>query len=238
MVQGGQSLVKYLLFFFNFLFVVTGIILISVGGVFLSNVKGYAQYLGPQSSSTAIFIIVVGVIIFGIAFLGCCGAVKENYCMVMTFAVLLFIIFVMEFAAGIAAYVYKNKIHDLLDENMKQEVHDYNGTSKDREWDDMQKNLKCCGSSSPLDWHTSNNTLFQNGTFPDSCCMDVHPGFCLNDTTSPVYEKGCLFALEDYIVNNIAVIGGVGIGIAFVEVVGIIFACCLARAIKKEYEVV
>jgi len=36
----------------------------------------------------------------------------------------------------------------------------------------------------------------------------------------------------------VAVIGGVGIGLAFVQVVGIMFACCLARAIKKEYEVV
>ena len=33
-----------------------------------------------------------------------------------------------------------------------------------------------------------------------------------------IYEKGCLDVLEEKIVSNVATVGGVGIGIAFIQV--------------------
>jgi CD63 antigen len=38
---------------------------------------------------------------------------KENYCMTLTFAILLGIIFLMEIGAGIAAYHLKGQVHIL-----------------------------------------------------------------------------------------------------------------------------
>lgn len=100
----------------------------------------------------------------------------------------------------------------------------------------------------------------------------------MSETMVPkiIYTGGCLDKFEELIVANVAVVGGVGIGIAFVQVriiyfnynfrlfyasnktnsddpmsiriliivlftfqfIGIVFACILARTIKKEYETV
>ena len=54
--------------------------------------------------------VIVGCIIFFVAFFGCCGAIKENHCMTLTFAILLGIIFLMEVGAGIAAYKLKHQV--------------------------------------------------------------------------------------------------------------------------------
>ena len=58
----------------------------------------------------SVFIIIVGVIVFVIGFLGCCGAIKENYCMVTTFAILLGIIFILEIVAGALGFAYRKKV--------------------------------------------------------------------------------------------------------------------------------
>lgn len=92
-----------------------------------------------SASSTPLAILVLGIVIFFISFFGCCGAWKESYCMVTTvsaltphhhhpdppplnpphpdplpappqFAVLLSIIFLVEIAAAIAGYVFKDKV--------------------------------------------------------------------------------------------------------------------------------
>ena len=44
----------------------------------------YYDFFGKDYLGPGILIIVVGVLIFLIAFFGCCGAYKENYCLTMT----------------------------------------------------------------------------------------------------------------------------------------------------------
>jgi CD63 antigen len=46
-------------------------------------------------------LIVVEVIVFVAAFCGCCGAIKENHCVIMKFAGLVLVVFGMELAGGI-----------------------------------------------------------------------------------------------------------------------------------------
>ena len=53
-----------------------------------------------------------------------------------------------------------------------------------------------------------------------------------------IYTTGCLDTFEELIGNNVAAVGGVGCGVAFLQFIGIVFACLLARTIKKEYETV
>ena len=67
-VEGGAKCIKYLLFFFNFIFWICGLALIVVGVMAKVSInttaflKGYSGY--------PLVIIIVGVIIFFIAFFG------------------------------------------------------------------------------------------------------------------------------------------------------------------------
>ncbi|XP_077997762.1 CD63 antigen-like [Glandiceps talaboti] len=233
MVEGGMKLVKYLVFFFNFIFWLCGGLLIIVGGLAQSKYSEYTDIAGGIFTGLPIYIIIVGCVIFVVAFLGCCGAAKENYCMITTFAVLLILILLLEIAAVIAGYVLQDDIYDAVNESLLKAQQDYiDGNEVVQEtYDALQQEFKCCGANSSADWALLNNSI------PDSCCVNETAG-CAAGTNPEIFTDGCTKKLESTLIDNFEIIAGVAIGIAVVELLGIICACCLMRAIKSEYEVV
>jgi len=226
-IEGKMAVVKYLTFFFNFLFFLSGLALVIVGGVIRSKYGDYLSFADSKFASAAIFIIVVGVIVFIIGFLGCCGAVKENYCMVTTFAVLLGVVFVLEIIAGSVGFAYRSKVKETADKGLERAIENYDnekekGAKDFVDW--VQTEFTCCGTNGPSEWQT----------LPASCCdADVK-----NCTIATAHQEGCLLKFEEFVHDNLVVIGAVAIAIAFIQLLGIVFACCLMKAIKNQYEVV
>ncbi|XP_073230460.1 CD151 antigen-like [Porites lutea] len=239
MASGGMVLIKYLLFFFNFIFWLSGLALIVVGAVIKAKYGDFVEITTSSLTTGPVFLIIIGVIVAIVGFLGCCGAYKENYCMVTTFAILLVIIFILEIAAGALAYAFKDKLEGYVKEGLEKGVDKY-ATDKviQKAMDKAQKEFACCGVDNYTDYFKAGN-----GTvFPESCCKKGVTGCptTVSDAKknpSKLNSKGCLSELEKYLKDHIVVVGGVGIGIAFIQLIGIIFACCLMRSIKKEYEV-
>lgn len=231
MVSGGMTCVKYLLFFFNLLFVISGVAIIAIGAMVMSSYNKYETFMDEKFSLGPLILIVVGSIIFVIAFFGCCGAIRENHCMVVTFSVLLLTIFCIEMAAGICGYVYREDVKNAVEKQSEKSMLKYNDNPEiKKSWDLMQQDLKCCGTNSINDWKAHGMST------PASCCKVWVTGEETCD--KGYYDNGCAPALKEKIENLALVIGGVAIGIAFVQLVGVIFACCLARSIRKEYETV
>lgn len=236
MVEGKMSVIKYLMFFFNFLFWLSGLALIIVGAIIRDKYGDYFSYADNKFANAAVFIIVVGVIVFVIGFLGCCGAIKENYCMVTTFSVLLGIIFLLEIVAGALGFAYKKKVEDTATTALERAVGDYSnddqpGAQKLLDW--AQERFHCCGVNGS-NFNVPANTTgsdFCDDKLPKSC----HPD---DDCSKTAYSEDCKQGFIDFVKDNLVVIGGVSLGIAFIQLLGIIFACCLMRAIKGEYEVV
>lgn len=232
MVEGGMKCVKFLLFAFNLVFVIAAIALIAVGAYVQIKLVDYFDFFGSQYTGPGILLICVGAFIFIIAFFGCLGALKENYCLTMTFAVLLGIVFIVMIAGGIAAYVMRNEIEQEATKLMAEAEHNYptkEGVAKT--WDKLQREFTCCGVQNYTEW-----AAILNGSYPVSCCSDESK--CNHSNPHDMKNKGCESAFIDWMKSKVAIIGGVGIGLAFIMVVGVLFACCLARAIRKEYEVV
>uniref|UniRef100_T1II96 Uncharacterized protein n=1 Tax=Strigamia maritima TaxID=126957 RepID=T1II96_STRMM len=217
---------------------VTGIAIMGVGIWAKLAYSHYFQFAGNAFLSAPILLIIIGCIIIVIAFFGCCGAIRENHCMIVTFSVLLGIIFVLELAAGIAAYVLRNDLQDLIDKGMKDGMDHYgDDVSVTKTWDAIQHDLNCCGINGTSDWNKFAKDKFGVGETPDSCCVkDIK--HCGKNTTFIKHQEGCFKQIFNKSRSTAYVVGGVGVGIAFVQIIGIIFACCLASAIKREYEVV
>uniref|UniRef100_T1HCX5 Tetraspanin n=2 Tax=Rhodnius prolixus TaxID=13249 RepID=T1HCX5_RHOPR len=237
----GMSFIKYLLFIFNLIFAISGLAVLIIGGVVLANVGEFQRYVDSTVLGPPIVLIVVGAIIFLIASLGCCGAIKENYYMLIAFAVLLGVIFIIELAVGIAASVAKDDFTTALRSSLESSMTNYTATKADKEsWDGIQKSLKCCGISNPKGWEK----VVGNGQVPITCCREgTAPTPSSNPPTCPfstdqtlVFQEGCYDKIKLKIKDNIIVIMGVGIGIAFIELAGIVLAVCLAATIKKEQE--
>uniref|UniRef100_A0A7N5P9V5 Tetraspanin n=1 Tax=Ailuropoda melanoleuca TaxID=9646 RepID=A0A7N5P9V5_AILME len=86
-VSGGMKCVKFLVFIFNFLFWIAGIALIGLGIYVQVQMNKSVVISNASSSGVPIVLLIVGAVIFVVSFFGCCGAWKENYCMVTTLPV-------------------------------------------------------------------------------------------------------------------------------------------------------
>nr|CAD7421071.1 unnamed protein product [Timema poppensis] len=150
------------------------------------------------------------------------------------FAVLLLVIFIVELAVGIAAAVNKNEVNSVLKSALRNSLGNSTHSSDvDRKaWDEMQMKLKCCGVENWRDWENVSVPL------PASCCPDppAQPLKQICATPATVYSVGCYDTLKTKVKDGAIVIMGVGIGLAFIQFIGIVFAFCLASAIKRGEE--
>ncbi|XP_061299002.1 CD63 antigen [Pezoporus flaviventris] len=236
-VEGGMKCVKFLVFVFNFVFWVCGVALVAIG-IYAQVALDKALVVSTASAAgTPVAILVLGIIIFFISFFGCCGAWKESYCMVTTFAVLLSIIFLVEVAAAIAGYVFKDKVRSVLEDGLWDAMNKYGEDKALTEaLDELQRNFSCCGANNYTDW-SSIERFRVNNTVPQSCCRVNSTSCNMHPSPATVYENGCLQSIEAWMKKNILIVAPVALGIAFFEILGIIFACCLMKGIRSGYEV-
>ncbi|NXA43745.1 CD63 protein, partial [Eudromia elegans] len=214
-----------------------GVALIAIGVYAHVALDKALAVTSASASSTPVAIIIVGVIIFFISFFGCCGAWKESYCMVTTFAILLSLIFLVEVAAAIAGYVFKDKVRSVLEQGLQEAVQQYGQDAALREAvDELQEEFHCCGVANYTDW-AAVAPFKGNDTVPRSCCRVNGTACNVHPSPTTVYTEGCLQSLEAWMKKNLLVVAAVALGIAFFEVLGIIFACCLMRGIRSGYEV-
>ncbi|KAH1020225.1 hypothetical protein HUJ04_009929, partial [Dendroctonus ponderosae] len=208
------SLIKYLLFGFNLIFAVRG----KQNSICNSFINEYQHFMERRLLAPPVVLIVAGCIVFLVASLGCYGAIRESYHMLMAFAVCLLIIFIIELAVGIAAAVYQNEVHEELKNIMRKSLNAYESSDSDRiAWDNLQQKLKCCGVDNATDWTRKR---------PQSCCHGVREGaaepdalHCTNARPGDdiLYSSGCFEKIEMKTKDASKVLIGVGIGIAFIE---------------------
>lgn len=95
------------------LFQVGGLSLVIAGAVLQLKYTGLLDILGDERLATPILLLCAGALCSLLGFLGCCGAIRENYCLTVSFAVLLALVLMIETAAAIAAYA----LHEPLQVN-------------------------------------------------------------------------------------------------------------------------
>lgn len=250
----GESCLKYLLFVVNFIVWVCGIVVLGVG--IYSRVKaGDWSDLLEESAviDAANLLIASGAIVLVIGFVGCCGALKQARPLLVIYAILLILIFVLEIAGGIYAAVKKDDVIKSLQKGLQKSMtNSYGGTSEaDKGYtesiDWFQENVKCCGSTGPQSWNNTKWDIKQkeaaqkdNATValivPNSCCIKDNCnkvatyGELKADST---YMAGCVKESEKFLDTHTKELVGVGIGIAFIQILGIVFAILLCRAIGQ-----
>ncbi|XP_030646491.1 CD151 antigen [Chanos chanos] len=239
----GTICLKYLLFTFNLLFWLAGGAVMAVGIWTLVDKSEYISLLSSSTYSAAAYILVAaGAIVVMTGILGCCATIKEHRGLLIVFFVLLLFIFLLEITAGVLAYVYYQELNNELREDLRKTmVQNYQQPGKEhitRAVDRLQQDLMCCGSNSSADWTHSlwRETLAGDRLVPDSCCKTPSDLCGKRDHPSNIYkvEGGCISKLEEFILQHLQIVGAVGIGVAFLQVVGMIFTCCLYRSLKEE----
>ncbi|KAL6474430.1 hypothetical protein MHYP_G00179910 [Metynnis hypsauchen] len=246
----GTICLKYLLFTFNLLLWLSGGAVMAVGLWTLVDKSDYISLLSSSTYSLAAYILIAaGAIVVLTGILGCCATIKESRGLLIVFFVLLLLIFLLEITAGVLAYVYYQECFPFcyeLNEELRADlkktmVQNYQKPGEEhitRAVDKLQQDLMCCGSNSSADWQQGDWILMyaDKRLVPDSCCKTPTDHCGVRDHPSNIYkvEGGCISKLEEFILQHLQILGAVGIGIAFLQILGMIFTCCLYRSLKEE----
>ncbi|XP_060032538.1 CD82 antigen isoform X2 [Erinaceus europaeus] len=223
---------KYFLFLFNLLFFILGAVILGFGLWILVDKSSFISVLQASSRTLnvgAYVFISVGSVTLLMGFLGCFGAVNEVRCLLG---------------------LLKQEMGDIVGEVIR----NYKAppeSSLQKAWDYVQHQAKCCGWENFSNW-TSNVELmnYTSPTIPCSCnkssddSRPVMGGFCevsSNGTQSgnnpmdwPVYTEGCMEKVQAWLQENLGAILGVCVGIAIVELLGMILSICLCRHVHSE----
>ncbi|XP_056265516.1 tetraspanin 34a [Pseudoliparis swirei] len=192
-----------------------------------------------QLVNAAYLLIGVGAVLLVIGFLGCCGAVRESRCMLLTFFSIVLIIFLIEVAAAVVLLVFQGlvqKVLGLLEVEVKTRIKDNygNNTEFTKLWNVTMEEFNCCGYK--------NYTDFDGSSFQKELGEDLYPVTCCNETigrcsTDKAYYSGidgCLMRLVDLIEENLVIIGAVALGIAALEVAAMVVSMVLYKNIGNK----
>ncbi|XP_043970834.1 tetraspanin 34 [Gambusia affinis] len=174
-------------------------------------------------------LIGVGAVLLIIGFLGCCGAVKESRCMLLTFFSLVLIIFIIEVAGGVVLFVFNNEVDQIFD-TIEDEVRaniqkDYgNENEMTKVWNTTMEQFQCCGYKNYTDFYGS---PFNNAgdRYPSQCCSGTGP--CTSNAAEKADIKGCFARLLELLEENSVIIAGVAIGIAALEIAAMVVSMVL-----------
>jgi len=214
--MGNLTCCKYLMFLFNLLIFIGGAVLFGTGIWVLVDGGSFKNIVStdPIIFGAVYLLIVVGGVIFVTGFLGCCGAIRESKCLLNTFFVVVLVLFIVELAGIILAFVNESKVEEAAINSMK--LYNENDVIRDG-WDTLQSGFNCCGYNGVGDWGTA-SLLSLSVTVPSSC------------QALAFAQPGCKAVIKGYFI----IIGGIGVGVLFIELLAMIFACCLSRSVGKD----
>ncbi|XP_068607491.1 tetraspanin-1-like [Brachionichthys hirsutus] len=241
---------KMMMFIFNGAIFLAGVAIMGVGiwvkvdsgslMDILDNVDGAPSELSILVN-VSYLLIGVGAVLLVIGFLGCCGAIKESKCMLLTFFSIVLIIFLLEVAAAVVLLVFQNLTDELLhgvENELRNTIRRKYGQDEDVTslWNSTMEKFDCCGVKNYTDFYYS---PFYNVTeglvFPPTCCRaNVTVGECNESEAVSSVADGCLDILVQLIEENSAIIAGVALGIAALEIAAMVVSMVLYKQIGSK----
>ncbi|KAI4458084.1 tetraspanin [Holotrichia oblita] len=179
--------------------------------------------------------IILGTVTFIIGFTGCVGALRENTCLLATYAIFLSILLLFEMTAGILGFIFKDWIKSQATIGFQTFIIHYREDPDQQNLIDwIQEDwLQCCGIEGPKDWDRNNYFNCSSRDVgsreacgvPFSCCKRkpneiIKNKQCGYDVRRPgfpgerhIFERGCLRAGEEWIESNLVPVAAVTVGV-------------------------
>ncbi|TFK09493.1 Tetraspanin-14 [Platysternon megacephalum] len=249
---------KYLLFSYNIIFWLAGVAFLAAG-LWAWSEKGVLSDLTKVTRlhgfDPVVLVLVVGGVMFVLGFAGCVGALRENICLLKFFCGAIVLIFTLELAAAVLAFLFQDWVRDRFKEFFENNIKSYrDDIDLQNLIDSLQKINHCCGAQGPDDWDlniyfncSSESKSREKCGVPFSCCIpdpaqkvvNTQCGYDIraqkkNQWDNLIFTKGCIPALEAWLPRNIYIVAGAFIAISLLQIFGIF----LARSLISDIEVV
>ncbi|XP_046498716.1 tetraspanin-4 isoform X2 [Equus quagga] len=188
-------------------------------GIWLAATQGNFATLSASfpSLSAANLLIVTGTFVMAIGFMGCIGAIKENKCLLLTFFVMLLLVFLLEATIAILFFAYTDKIDRYAQQDLKKGLHLYDtpgNVGLTNAWSIIQTDFRCCGVSNYTDWFEVYNAT----RVPDSCCLEFSES-CGLHAPGTWWKAPCYETVKIWLQENLLAVGVFGLCTALVQVV-------------------
>ncbi|KAM3858842.1 tetraspanin-33 isoform 2-T2 [Diretmus argenteus] len=208
------------------------------------------------SVDPAIMLMIVGVLMFFITFCGCVGSLRENICLLQTFCICLTVIFLLQLTAGILGFIFSDKAQNKVTEIINNAIVHYRDDIDLQNLIDFgQREFNCCGGVAYTDWShnmyfncTPDNPSRERCSVPFSCCR-VSKDSVINtmcgqdvqklpyvDAGNFIHTDGCIDTLVNWIHSNLFLLGGIALGLAIPQLIGIVLSQILINEIKDQIE--
>ncbi|XP_061766126.1 tetraspanin 34a [Nerophis ophidion] len=244
---------KLMMFIFNGTICLAGAAILGVGiwvkvdSNSLMGILDSVEDIPPEISevaNVAYLLIAVGSVLLVIGFLGCCGAVKESRCMLLTFFSIVLIIFLIEVAGAVVLLVFSDvaeKLFDSLETEVKKSLGEKYGKDESLTslWDSTMMGFQCCGYKNYTDFNGSPFYMQNNGSYPSQCCNGTEASdTCSAEAAGEAAELklvgGCFDKLMQLIEENIVIIAAVALGIAALEIAAMVVSMVLYKQIGNK----
>jgi len=232
---------RFALFVLNFFVFAIGLAAVVMASLVISKDNVYGDLLASGVFSLPIGVLIAGLCILLLGFLGCCGALKENSCMLQTYAGIVLLLFIAEVVLGVLILVYTDKAEGIITDAMKDSFNKYGSddASLTKSLDAAQHELKCCGVESYQDWRNFNYGN-ATGDVATGCCIEMNEGcgkgvadLPIEEAGKVVFVQGCYPAIKNDLGGLTIGLGVISVILGLVQLVSISCACGLAR--KSSY---
>lgn len=241
------SCIKYLMFIFNFFIFLCGASLLGVGIWVILDPTGFREIVAvnPLLFMGAYIVVGMGALLFLLGFLGCCGAIRENKCLLLFFFLFILLIFLAELSAAILAFIFRDNLsRDFFTKEVKKH---YQGTNSSQifssTWNSVMTTFECCGVNGPQDFEDALyfNTLYPSDIVPEDCCRRTSPSRnseflskeeCLMGSENYQNTEGCYTVILNSLETYVYLAGALAIGVLAIELFAMVSAMCLFRGIQ------
>ncbi|KAJ8720424.1 hypothetical protein PYW07_012467 [Mythimna separata] len=211
----GEFVVKYILFFANLVFALLGLALLGLGIAVQLKATDIVQIADFSLEVAPVTSMVVGGIVFCIAFFGCCGAIRESNCMLVTYAIFMLLLMAIKLTMAILIFVKLDNVVAAVPKWLTEAF------QKDKiAFQAIEETFSCCGPNGPQ--------AYGQVVLPDTCCATPPCVPFVNSYT------GCDTHVQEFFQTFGIAIGSVMIVIVSIELVAAVFGLCLANTVRNK----
>ncbi|XP_044730192.1 tetraspanin-9 [Chrysoperla carnea] len=242
MGRSGYTCVRHIFCWLNFILWLSGSAFLGLGIYLRVVYAGYTSLVPQYSLAGAdILCIAIGIVMFIIAFTGCCGAWMHSRCLLVLYFSMVILMFILEFSTASLSFIFRDRLSYIVRGELINGIEKHYNVSDDQPnslvhiWDHIQNEFHCCGVVNYEDWYDISAWPGLKQV-PDSCCKPefVEEGCGHDGLQDHWYKKGCSDQVQMWLVQRLHILGIVGLVVAFIQLFGLISSMLLFCTVRHK----
>ncbi|KAM9311956.1 tetraspanin-15-like [Gastrophryne carolinensis] len=219
--------IKFSLSFYSTLFSLIGLLILCIG-IYAESERRKHQTLEGIFLAPAIILLLLGMLMFVVSFVGMVGSLRDNLLLLKTFFWVLLVIFIIEVLLILVELVCETMMKNFAHANILMGMkHYYDDLDFKNIMDFVQEKFSCCGGDEFRDWkvnpyHSCNGTGPLSCGVPYTCCITgqdsrgVRNTLCgyqtlereRLDVAHIIHVRGCIHAVGLWLSDNFGITFG------------------------------